>query len=159
MQNLFTSLAEFGAPQPTADYEKKVFEWLPPTPAGDHQTTPTGAWESPSPAAGLLRPQPQKPENGAALPAPSPRSASRSESPIDVVSTSAFSSVDQTSPAKDADGQSCPNLHSDPILSEFRCEIKFQISAEIVRPQPLRVDSMDASVKYVENNLQPALTG
>ncbi|KAF8386844.1 hbl-1 [Pristionchus pacificus] len=119
--NLFSSLAEFGAPQPTADYEKKVFEWLPPTPAGDHQTTPTGAWESPSPAAGLLRPQPQKPENGAALPAPSPRSASRSESPIDVVSTSAFSSVDQTSHAKDAD-------------------------AEIVRPQPLRVDSMDASV-------------
>lgn len=35
---------------------------------------------------------------------------------------------------------------------------KGQISAEIVRPQPLRVDSMDASVKYVGNNLQRELT-
>ncbi|GMT03214.1 hypothetical protein PENTCL1PPCAC_25388 [Pristionchus entomophagus] len=132
---LFSSLraeTTFGAPQPTADYEKQVIEWVPPTPASDssdHSSAPAAAaWESPAPAAGLPRPQPQMPQdNGvsllAAVPSPQPAMPARSESPIDVVSTSAFAPVDQSGAVPKQE----------------------EASQEIVRPQPMRVDSMDAS--------------
>ncbi|GMR33398.1 hypothetical protein PMAYCL1PPCAC_03593, partial [Pristionchus mayeri] len=130
---LFSSLTEgvFG-PSPTADYEKKVItfpEWMPPTPAGDSapSSVVAAATACDSPPDGLLRPQPQyKPEAAAAaaavsfLAAASPRASKRSESPIDVVNTSAFAPVDQS-----------PTKEDGPV--------------EIVRPQPMRLDSMDTS--------------
>ncbi|GMT33594.1 hypothetical protein PFISCL1PPCAC_24891 [Pristionchus fissidentatus] len=82
--NLFSSLAEgtFGAPQPSADYEKKVIEWVPPTPSDSS----VPSWETPT---GLPRPQPQKVEM-VELVVPSSPPRTREESPIDVVNTSAF---------------------------------------------------------------------